>query len=202
MQGVLGVVTLFGGNFAPLNTTMCYGQLIAISENNALFSLLSNFYGGDGRTSFGIPDLRGRSPIGTGQGPGLSNITLGQHVGSESTVIQESQMPTHTHAAIFTPSGGAEPTATMKAFNGTANQTNPDSNYLSSPSSPIYRDGPGLGITEVELAADAITITGGGTGAGSVTVEDAGASDSLYIRGPSLGMTYVIFDTGIYPSRN
>ena len=94
----LGQVTMFAGNFAPRGWAFCDGQLLAIAGNTALFSLFGTIYGGDGRTTFGLPDLRGRVPVHMGQGPGLSNRTVGAKSGSESVTLVTTQLPSHTHA--------------------------------------------------------------------------------------------------------
>jgi microcystin-dependent protein len=95
----LGEIKMFAGNFAPRGYAFCDGQLLAISINTALFSILGTTYGGDGRTTFGLPDLRGRVPMAPGNGPGLSPHVLGEKGGVESVVLTESQIPYHTHAA-------------------------------------------------------------------------------------------------------
>jgi len=94
----LGEICWIGFNFAPRGWALCDGQLLSISQNDALFSLLGTTYGGDGRTTFGLPDLRGRSPIHVGQGPGLSNYQWGQKGGVETVTLTINQMPSHTHA--------------------------------------------------------------------------------------------------------
>lgn len=94
----IGQISMFGGNFAPRNWAFCNGQLLSIAQNSALFSLLGTTYGGNGTTTFALPDLRGRTPIHAGQGPGLSNRVLGESSGSENVTLIVSQMPSHTHA--------------------------------------------------------------------------------------------------------
>lgn len=96
-EGFLGEVKLFAGNFAPRGWAFCQGQLLSISQNTALFSILGTTYGGDGRTTFGLPDLRGRVPAGTGSGPGLSNYSLGQKIGTETVTLTNSNLPSHAH---------------------------------------------------------------------------------------------------------
>lgn len=95
---LLGQISMFAGNFAPRGWALCDGQLLAISSNTALFSLLGTTYGGDGRTTFALPDLRGRAPIHEGQGPGLSDKRLGQRGGAEQVILQVSNLPSHTHS--------------------------------------------------------------------------------------------------------
>src|SRR3984893_4324338 len=93
----LGQIMLVGFNFAPQGWAFCNGQLLSISQNTALFSLLGTTYGGNGTTNFALPDLRGRAAVGFGQGPGLSNYDLGQSTGSEMVTLTVGQMPAHNH---------------------------------------------------------------------------------------------------------
>lgn len=94
----IGSIAMFAGNFAPRGWAFCNGQLLPISSNTALFSLLGTTYGGDGRTTFGVPDLRGRAPIHSGQGAGLSNRRLGDKSGTENVTLTSSQIPSHSHS--------------------------------------------------------------------------------------------------------
>jgi len=98
MTPFVGQIQAFGFNFAPRGWAKCDGQLLAISQYNALFSLLGTMYGGDGRTTFGLPDLRGRSIVGIGTGPGLSNIKQGEKGGSENATLTINNMPNHNHS--------------------------------------------------------------------------------------------------------
>ena len=94
----VGEIRMFAGNFAPRSWALCDGQLLAISQNQSLFSLLGTIYGGDGRTTFGLPDLRSRIPVHAGTGPGMSFRRLGSKSGSESVTLASTQLPSHTHA--------------------------------------------------------------------------------------------------------
>jgi microcystin-dependent protein len=99
---------MFGGNFAPRGWAICEGQLLPIAQNSALFSILGTTYGGDGRTTFGLPDLRGRVPMGAGQGNGLTNRRLGEKTGDETVTLTNAQMPAHNHtAAAVGPAGNS-----------------------------------------------------------------------------------------------
>ena len=89
----VGQMIMFGGNFAIQGWALCNGQLLAINQNDALFSLLGTIYGGDGRTTFGLPDMRGRVPLHDGQAPGLTDRRIGQKIGSESVSVQPNEMP-------------------------------------------------------------------------------------------------------------
>lgn len=96
----VGEIRMFAGNFAPRNWAYCDGQLLAISQNDALFSLLGTIYGGDGRTTFALPDMRGRIPVHMGQGPGLSNRRIGMRGGAENVTLTTNQLPSHTHGPL------------------------------------------------------------------------------------------------------
>lgn len=95
----IGEIRLFGFNFAPTGWAQCNGQLLAIAQNTALFSILGVTYGGDGRTTFALPNLQGNAALGAGQGPGLSYRTLGESGGVEAVTLLNSEMPAHSHAA-------------------------------------------------------------------------------------------------------
>ena len=107
----LGEIRMFAGSFAPQGWAMCNGQLLPISQNAALFSLLGTYFGGDGVSTFALPDLRGRVPVHQGQGNGLSPYTIGQISGRESVTLLESQMPVHSHqvACDAQNAGGTSP---------------------------------------------------------------------------------------------
>ena len=95
----VGEIKMFAGNFAPRGYAFCDGQLLAVSQNDALFSLYGTIYGGDGKNTFGLPDLRGRIPLHQGQGPGLSSRSLGSKGGAEKETLTLNQLPSHTHTA-------------------------------------------------------------------------------------------------------
>ena len=116
----LAEIKMFGFNFAPRNWALCDGQILPINQNQSLFSLLGTTYGGDGRTSFGLPDLRGRAPMHEGQGPNQGSRTLGLKAGSETTILTTAQMPAHTHAAMAESSAGDNPNPGTRVLAGSA----------------------------------------------------------------------------------
>jgi microcystin-dependent protein len=125
----VGEIRMFAGSFAPRGWAFCDGQLLAVSQNDALFSLLGTIYGGDGRTTFGLPDLRGRIPIHAGDGPGLSPRRLGAKAGAENVTLTVNQLPSHSHEARLSTAGGT--------------QTSPDGELLgASPNVRIFRPMP------------------------------------------------------------
>lgn len=97
MEPILGMIILFGGNFAPRGWAFCDGTLLRIPSNTALFALLGTIYGGDGRTTFALPDLRGRVPVHFGGGPGLTNSALGKRAGREAITLEAENLPAHSH---------------------------------------------------------------------------------------------------------
>lgn len=128
----IGEIRMFGGNFAPRGYAFCNGQLLAISQYDALFALIGTTYGGDGTSTFALPDLRGRVPIHQGSGPGLTPRTIGQSFGAESVSLTAGQMAVHNHlqqASTNAVSAGSGPTAapgtaTLTAFYGSGSPVN------------------------------------------------------------------------------
>jgi microcystin-dependent protein len=112
-QPYVGEIRMFAGNFAPAGWMMCQGQLLPISENETLFQLIGTTYGGDGQSTFGLPNLAGRAPIHQGTGPG-SSYTIGEAGGVESVTLTTQQIPSHTHPML----GSADPAANKGALNG------------------------------------------------------------------------------------
>ena len=171
MNPFIGQIQAFGFNFAPRNWTFCNGQLLQIAQNTALFSLLGTIYGGDGRTSMGVPELRGRSMLHYGNGPGLSPVQIGQKSGAETHTLTTAQMPNHHHSVTATSNDATLDEAAAGARFGTAG-------------TPIYA---ATGTGTVALASDSTTAVGGG--------------QAFNIRDPFLVVNICICLTGLYPSR-
>lgn len=168
----IGEIKMFAGNFAPRGWAMCDGQLLAVSQNDALFSLLGTIYGGDGRTTFALPDMRGRIPVHAGTGPGLTPRRLGEKSGSESHMLVPDQIPDHTH--------------NIKVLNKPGDSGNPENRiWAASSGTPMAyaRENP-----DTALAADAISNTGGNQ-----------AHNNMM---PHLCIYFIIALFGIYPSRH
>ena len=174
MEPFIGMIVGFGGNFAPRGWAHCHGQLLPISQNQALFSILGTTYGGDGRTTFALPDLRGRAPIGEGSGPGLSPVGLGERGGAESHVLTTQEMPAHSHGA------------TLHGETAQPDASNPQGKMLAL--SNIYAN---------VVAAEDRTFA-----SESIRVENSGNGASFQIRNPYLGTNWIIALTGVFPSRN
>lgn len=124
-QPYLGQIIMFGGNFAPLGWAFCDGQLLSIAKYDQLYGLIGTTYGGDGVDTFAVPDLRGRVPIHTGQGAGLSNRVLGESAGSETITLNSNQMPSHTHSAACSSSPGNSTSPTGNYWAANANASSP-----------------------------------------------------------------------------
>lgn len=188
MDPFLGQIQPFGFNFAPRGWAKCDGQLQAIASNSALFSLLGTTFGGDGRTTFGLPDLRGRSIVHIGHGPGLSTISWGERGGTEQLYITQSNMPAHAHSLT---NGVANVSVFTTNNEGVSNETDGGVNGLgtSGEMPEIYREDPNAGD---HLAG--VQISG--------TTNLSGGNIPLQSRNPFLGINVCIAMTGIFPSRN
>jgi len=174
----IGEIIMFGGNFAPRGWALCDGQLLAINNNQALFSILGTTYGGDGRTSFGLPDLRGRSPLHPGQGPGLSNRRLGEKGGAETSTLALNHLPSHNH----TGDGQVE----ISATGNPADSSIPTGNNLAM--AEVYSDQ----ATSTSLAANPASFTTSNTGGGQ----------SFENMHPWQAVNFIIALVGVFPSRN
>ena len=139
----VGEIRMFGGNFAPAGWAFCNGQLMAISENEVLFNLIGTTYGGDGQSTFALPDLRGRLPVHQGQGAGLSNRILGESAGTETVTLTTQQIPIHTHPA--------------QALAGAGNQSSPSNGVWAASGQGQY----GVGAGSVAMKNTLIASTGG-----------------------------------------
>lgn len=203
----LGEIRNFGFNFAPVGWLQCQGQLLPISQYNALFALLGITYGGNGTQTFGLPDLRGRVPVGAGTGAGLAPITQGQVGGQNSVTINSMQLPAHTHAATFTPSGGGgTPTVNVSVVAGSgaavAGTTTPflaASTSAGTAHASLYASSAN-GSTQT-LGGVSASISGVPTGGGTVAVALTGGNLPIPTEPPFLGSNWCIATEGIFPSR-
>ena len=171
----LGQICMFAGNFAPRGWAFCDGQLLAIASNSALFTLLGTFYGGDGRTTFALPEMRGRLPLHQGAGPGLTNRNIGSKLGTENAPVSETQIPSHTHTLSGT---------TEQADPGASGGGDPTGRVLAESSIFIYNVDP----PDSDFDASAVADTGGGAPHPNIM--------------PFLCVNFIIALQGIFPSRN
>lgn len=133
-EPLMGQISMFAGTFAPRGWLFCHGQLLPIAQYNALFSIIGTTYGGDGRITFALPDLRGRVPVGQGQGPGLSPRDLGETSGNENVTLTISNMPAHTHQLNASTAVG---TSNVPTGNVLANTSVLDKEYNGSPNTAM-----------------------------------------------------------------
>lgn len=172
----LGQLMLFGGNFCPRNWANADGQILPIASNQALFSLFGTLYGGDGRITFALPDLRGRAPISPGAGPGLTTFNHGQKTGSETQQILVQNMPPHRH--------------NINVTNTIADKPGPGGKRLAAMGNSQF-SGPYVYSTAAAnktLSDDSISYTGSGV--------------PIPLRAPELAIQWCVALTGVYPARN
>jgi microcystin-dependent protein len=205
----MGQIQAFGFNFAPSGWALCQGQTMNVNQYQALFALLGVTYGGNGTQTFQLPDLRGRVPIGQGNGPNLTPRVIGSFGGAENASILISNMPSHTHTATFTASGGGGSiTASLMASTMVGTQNVPGTAGATTLGAPAY--GTGRAVTPVPTyVADAnptVALTGlsvtGGAGGGTVTNAVTGQGLPLATISPFLCVNYSIALQGLFPSRN
>jgi microcystin-dependent protein len=178
----IGEIRMFAGDYAPAGWALCNGQLMQISNNPALFSLLGTTYGGNGRTTFGLPDLRGRVPVQPGTGPGLTPYRQGQGGGLETVALSAQQAPAHTH----------DISVEVKAVAGAGNQ--------SAPGDHVWAADP-RGATNVYSDAAPDTTMNANAAVGTAE-PNAGGGQAHENRPPFLAINFIIALEGTYPSRS
>jgi microcystin-dependent protein len=187
-QPFVGQIILVGFNFVPVNWLPCDGRLIPIAEYDTLFTLIGTTFGGDGQTTFALPDLRGRVPMGMGTGPGLSTRSLGEQGGQEALTLATNQLPAHTHAI-----DASAVTAAVASRSGAANSATPVGNIPAG-------EAAGVTLPYSSQAADAAmagTLIAGATAPTAATGGN-GSHDNMQ---PYLVMQYIISPFGIFPSQ-
>ena len=172
----LAEIRMFTGNFAPTGWALCDGQLMSISQNTALFSLLGTTYGGNGTSNFALPNLQGCTPIGAGQGPGLSLRDLGETGGEQTVTLLQSEMPMHTHAAMAATSGGQD-LPTNNTWGESKLGKTPLNVYAASNAN-----------SNVPMSQFALSMAGGSQPHNNLP--------------PFLGLTFIIALQGVYPARS
>jgi microcystin-dependent protein len=179
----LGEIRMFASNFAPSGWALCNGQVLSIAQNTALFSLLGTFYGGNGTSTFALPDLRSRVAVHAGEGSGLSNYVLGQSGGAEGVTLTSAQMPQHGHSVNC----DSAHTSHGSAGFGQSTGATPAGNYLglaSSSAEGVYSSGP----PNTVMNAAMIVAAGGNQAHPNIQ--------------PYLCVNFIIALEGIFPSRN
>ena len=180
MTPLLGEIQLFAGTFAPLGWQFCNGQLVSIAENDALFAIIGTTYGGDGVTTFALPNLNGRIPVGMGQNPQGRNYNLGEQSGSETVTLTGANIPSHTHTVA----------AKLKASSATANTKTPLNNYFgqTAANNPEYSKVSDNTMNPAGVIMTLANNTNGGT-------------TPLNNMQPYIAINYIIAMEGIFPSR-
>ncbi|WP_275315184.1 phage tail protein [Tenacibaculum bernardetii] len=191
-ETMLAEVKIFAGNFAPRGWAFCDGQLLSIAQNQALFSLLGTTYGGDGRTSFGLPDLRGRVAIGPRSGPGLSDYGLGQKGGTQSNFLNSTQLPSHNHLVIINNNGTVSIPVNTEA--GNEDEANPGAGVLANTGADNFSS---EATATAQYSGSPIAIQGI-----TASTANTGANQPIENRQPYLAINYIIATQGLFPSRN
>ncbi|MEO5645791.1 MAG: tail fiber protein [Bacteroidia bacterium] len=179
MEGYIGVVTTVAYDFSPKNWASCNGQILPIAQNQALFSILGTTFGGNGVTTFALPDFRSRTALGTGTGAGLPNTALGQVSGSENVMLSVLNLPSHAH--------NGNVSFRMQASNSGASEPVPDGTFING-----FTNGFSNATPDTTLIAPTYV----------TTIGVAGSSQPIDILSPYLVINYVICLYGIFPSRN
>jgi microcystin-dependent protein len=179
MDVYLSSIMAFAFSGTPQGFAPCNGQLLSLTTNQALFSLLGTTFGGDGRTTFGLPDLRGRVPIGSGQGPNLQNYNLGQLGGVDNLTLTASNLPLHSHS--FTG------TASVGVTNALGNSTSPQGAY--------FANAPRSNNAYCATGPNPMAVNNGITSV-------AGTNTPVQLKNPYMALNYCIATSGSFPSRN
>ena len=211
MDSYLGEIRTISFNYPPRDWAFCEGQMLSIAEYSALFAIISTTYGGDGRTTFALPNLQGRAPLGVGQSPGLYPVQYGEMGGRDIMTITTAHMPAHSHAAEFTPTyanaGNGSTTADLKVTNGVGDASDPSlAKSIASQVKAGVSTGSSLSTTDATTTiTDAVTgIESGGSSmtGGTVAVGNTGGGQAFDNRTPFVGMRYIISLKGMFPPRN
>ncbi|WP_339717715.1 phage tail protein [Cyclobacterium amurskyense] len=176
----IGVVKMFAGNFAPRGYAICDGRLLKIKDNQSLFSIIGNMYGGDGRTTFALPDLRGRMPVGIGNGQGLSTKKIGEKGGQEATKLEEKNMPAHSH--------------TLNSSSEAATSSNPKDNFPALSHVKVNRFKPPYAVETFAGTSN--------SNMNDKTIGLSGQNEPFDQMPPYLGINFIICIQGYYPARS
>lgn len=186
----LGEIAIFAGDFAPVGWFPCDGRLLPIAQYQPLYAILGITYGGDGRTNFALPDLRGRSALGSGTGSGLTQRTIGQNGGQEKVGLGINELPTHNHSAQSAAGG----TGQLNCVQDAGSAPNPTGAYIAAHAA-FRKSG-----TMVKMKSDAVAFTASNLTI-NTTVANAGTNVQHENMHPYLGVNYLIAFQGIFPSR-
>ncbi|WP_339905628.1 tail fiber protein [uncultured Cyclobacterium sp.] len=175
----IGVIKMFAGNFTPRGYAPCDGRIMSIKDNQSLFSILGDMYGGDGKTTFALPDLRGRMPVGSGSGPGLSPKKNGEIGGQESFQLEEKNLPAHSHILLSN---------SIKA-----NSNNPENNYLALSQVKVNRFRPPHAVKSYAETSNSKM--------NEKSISETGGNEPFEQMPPYLSINFIICIQGYYPAR-
>lgn len=182
MTPFVGQIEIFGGNFAPAGWVFCYGQVLPISQYEVLYVLIGTTYGGDGVNTFALPDLRSRSAVGFGQGPGLSDHPLGAAMGQEEVTVIPTQIPSHSHPLLVN--------------NRDGNSNDPSANTMAKSNVIVERGASSIPTNSYTNASPNVAMS-----SSSVMPFGGGNFPHSNIQ-PSLTLNYIIATEGVFPSQN
>jgi microcystin-dependent protein len=178
MENYVGELRIFAGNYAPQDWHLCDGSLLPISQYEVLYTLLGTTFGGDGQTTFGLPDLRGRVPIHKGNGAALTPVTLGQFAGTETVTLTVANLPAHSHTLMATAAAGTV--------------SSPAGAVVATATKPVY-------VTNANPPNDSLPTPVAMNG---VSISSAGGNTAVSIIQPSTVVNYIIATVGIYPTQD
>ncbi|WP_233836200.1 phage tail protein [Paraburkholderia sp. ZP32-5] len=208
----IGEIRMVGFSFAPYGWALCQGQIMQITQNQALFTLFGTVYGGNGQLTFGLPDLRGRSPVGTGTGvsPGLQPVNLGQVGGAETVTLEQTQMPMHTHTAQVAGASAAGGQIAIPASTATGSSAGANPTVATNVPAPTAVLGGALSAghpatiyntaaADTTLKPFDVSLT---VSAPSIANSVTGGGQPFAVRNPYLGLNFIVALNGIYPTRD
>lgn len=179
MEGTLAEIRMFAGNFSPRGWVFCQGQVLPIAQWTAVFALVGTIYGGNGQTTFGVPDFRGRLAVGTGNGAGVASVQLGEMSGLNTTTLLAANLPAHTHQVA----GNITP----RAFGDLGNQESPENTFAAGSSTKPYNGSADANMQPFPM---------------NVPTNIVGGSSPVSLMQPYTGMNHIMCVEGIFPSRN
>ncbi|MCR9072625.1 MAG: tail fiber protein [Alphaproteobacteria bacterium] len=198
-----GEISMYAFPFAPTNWLRCNGALLMISQHQALFALLSDNFGGDGRTTFATPNMNSRAPVGSyagGSTLGLSTFSLGEYRGAQATTLTTSNLPQHTHQAVFTPVSTPS-LSSLSVYNGGADKATPAAGDLIAASGDARFRAPGGFGEPAQVEIGGVQTSTGGI-SGTVTIAGTGSSAPFSIQNPILAVNFSICSSGLFPPRS
>lgn len=206
MEGTIGEVRMFAGTFAPMSWATCSGQTLAVRAYTALYAIIGTYYGGDGTTTFKLPDLQGRTIVGTGQGNGLTLYDIGDSDGTESVTIGLQEMSAHIHGLTYVPAAGTA-TVTVKASSDQYDEPSPTGNLLGAPSGlgEMLYGVPQAPAQQAPMANGTLSIqsvTGPQLTSLAIAASGSAVPAIHENRQPSMALNYVICMEGLFPARD